>query len=1536
VTRTAGLHIHGMQPVVSISDDASNVGQNTSSLPAPGGSAIYKYLAKKEGAFVITSGPSLGGEGGSGAIASGLFGVLNVEPTGAEWYRSQLTREEMTLAIDTTIDLGEPDCGAGSDPAAGYTCDGQPILDYDAVYPAGHGYAGLPILNILSGSEIIHSDLNAVITGLGRGGFVGEAPDPTYPNRGEPFREFTVAFHDEVKVVQAFPGWFDDQTVGMGFTLASVVDGFAINYGTGGIGAEIIANRLGVGPMLDCPECKYEEFFLSGWAVGDPAMIVDVPANAGLEACDPNLNNCAAVGPKATKAFYPDDPSNVWHGYLNERTKIRNIHVGTEHHIFHLHAHQWSFAQADDDSNYLDAQALGPGSSFTYEIAYSGAGNRNKTMGDSIFHCHFYPHFAQGMWGLWRVHDTFEMGSELDGSGRVLSRGLPDAEIGGGGYAQNGTAFPGGTPVPALVPLPTKAMAPIPGAYVADIDSTPVPFMGYPFYIPGVAGHRPPTAPLDLVTTGGLPRHIIDGGTVHQVQTPLNFERELLTATGFEIPEDGTLAEKAAMAFHGPQGATPFHASYTPEGIPAGFEVNGLGPVAGSPYADPCRSDGTAYFGGALATQIGNPRVYKASVIELDAQLNKVGWHFNQQRIIVLDGDVNASLSGDRPPEPFVMRANTNDCIDFDHTNLVPSVYQMDDYQVKTPTDVIGQHIHLVKFDVTSSDGSANGWNYEDGTLSPDEVAERIHAFKAPGGSWTGSPLGTAGPRTTRQRWYIDPIFDNEGNERGLGNVFTHDHFGPSTHQQGGLYGTMLVEPEGSSWRDPETGVMFGSRADGGPTSWRADVIPAASEESYREFYLEFADFQLAYRDAAMLDAINPPGRAEVGLPFIQQRQCPPPFPPDGPCPEAISAADPGTFVVNMRNEPIATRVNDPSTNKQATGKAGDLAYAFASNVTRADPKLNAPPSAWPYSKGGAVPTGSASVGALAGDPFTPLLRAYEGDKVSLRVQVGAHEEGHNFSVHGIRWLQTFASANSGFRNSQMMGISEYFRFEVPAMGEVNGAFEHEDYLYETGSSVGARWNGSWGLMRIYDDLQANLQPLPNNLDGKLPVNKRSAKSFSGICPKSAPVRRYQVLAVTAADVLPGGTLEYNSLGGLHDPTALLYVLEDDLKRKTGKLKSNRRVEPLILRANAGDCIKIRLTNRLPATLHGPDPAYPSNSADLAGFNLLPMIVPDFNANQLAPSSSVGLHAQLVEYDMRQADGMNIGFNKERNPANGNRLTTAGPGEVIHYRWYAGKIDIDPVSGAKTGVPVEFGAINLQGADPIKHSSKGLVAALIIEPEGSTWATRGELGSDGLLTRAAVTVSPGGGAGDAAFEAFRDFVTVFQDDINMRFPDGSAVPIVSAEEEPEDSGMKAINYRTDPVWLRLGIGPTADEQITRLVDFTDAFAGDPETPIFTAAPHQPVRFRVLKPGGHNRNHVFTLNGHVWARHPFNADSTQIDGNADKTFWHGEQMGHGPTNHINVVPLDGAGGANGVTGDYLYRDMTPVHAYNGIWGIMRVQ
>ncbi|HEV2762170.1 MAG TPA: hypothetical protein VGV38_04170, partial [Pyrinomonadaceae bacterium] len=864
-TRTASVHVMGLQLANNISDDGSNVGQNPSSLVAPGGSASYTYYAEREGNHLMYStAATTGGEGDGGSLAMGLFGSVNVEPKGAEWYRSQVRASEMRYA--TVLN---------ADGSLKRTPGGQPVICYDAVYPSGHSRAGQPVLRMVHNNEIIHSDLNALITGPGKGRFPAGTYKPvaTEPDRDQPFREFTVVYHDEIKAVQAFPQ-FEDPV--LSYTLHSVRDGFAINYGTGGVGAEILANRLGVGPMAPCVECKYEEFFLTSWAVGDPAMIVDVPASTQVD----DNGNKIPDAPRATKAFFPEDPSNVHHSYLNDHVKMRVVHAGPkEHHVHHLHAHQWLRTPDDPDSSYLDSQAFGPGYSFTTEITHGGSGNLNKTTGDSIFHCHFYPHFAQGMWELWRVHDVFEEGTRLDGDGRPAagSRALPDGEI------------MAGTPIPALVPLPTIAMAPMPEAQAqivnGQVQVTGSGNPGFPFFVPAQAGHRPPAPPLDIEFDGGLPRHIITGGTAHAVQTRLDFSKELLTATAEQLPEEGTPLEKAAMNFF----SARTRSSFKPDGTSALFTLNGLprktaanpsGAQHGAPFADPCvDKDGNA---------VGSSRTYKAALIQLDLKFNKAGWHFPQSRILTLWEDVAATKNGTRAPEPFFFRANSKDCIEFHHTVLVPNFYALDDFQVKTPTDIMGQHIHLVKFDVLASDGSGNGFNYEDGTLSPDEVQERIHAINQTGGlkaynsaaktTLAAKPhpfFGTLGAQTTIQRWYADPTLNNNSEDRTLRTVFTHDHFGPSTHQQGGFYAGLVTEPKGSTWKHNETGEVLGTRFDGGPTTWQA-VIQTPTE-SYREFMLEFADFQLAYKAGGGVDAagnpvpdpanvVNPPAKNDVEL----------------------------------------------------------------------------------------------------------------------------------------------------------------------------------------------------------------------------------------------------------------------------------------------------------------------------------------------------------------------------------------------------------------------------------------------------------------------------------------------------------------------------------------------------------------------------------------------------------------------------------------------------------------------------------------------
>ena len=1475
-TRTASVHIVGLQLFGGIGSDGSNVGNNVSSLVAPGGRATYTYFAEREGAHLMYSGAAqTGGEGDGGSTPPGLFGTVNVQVASAEWYRSQVTADELKLATkkDTAGNLLK-------------TPAGQPIVDYDAVYPVGHKYAGKPILKMLQNGEIVHSDINAIITGPNAGRFPAGTfkPNPVEPDREQPYREFSVMYHDEIGAVQAFPE-FEDPV--LGYTLHSVRDAFAINYGTAGAGAEILANRFGVGPMANCTECKYEEFFLSAWTVGDPAQIVDIPANAK------DATGKLIRGAKATKVFYPDDPSNVHHSYLRDHVKFRITHAGPkEHHVHHQHAHQWVGTPDSDNSSYLDSQALGPGSSFTLEMAYHGSGNRNQTPGDSIFHCHFYPHFAQGMWELWRVHDVFEAGTALDVNGRPAlgSRALPDGEIAAG------------TPIPGLVPLPTIAMAPMPGATVSIVNKQVVVQgtgnPGFPFFVPGSAGHRPPKPPLDTVDNGGLPRHIITGGTFTETHTRLDFSKELITAAAQALPETGTAVEAAAMAFHARR-TTP---SYTPSGTAANFITNGRPPVAGAPFADPCVND--------AGFAAGVPRIYKAANIQLDLKLNKAGWHFSQSRILALWDDVKPTLNGTRAPEPLFFRGNTNDCITYFHTNLVPGHYEQDDFQIRAPTDVMGQHIHLVKFDVLASDGAGNGWNYEDGTFSPDEVLERIKAINAAGGLLNGKAktlltakahpfFGTLGAQTTVQRWYADSTLNNAGQDRTLRTVFTHDHYGPSTHQQVGTYAGLVIEPQGSKWRDPETGIFFGSRADGGPTSWRADILTANTADSYREFLLEFTDMQLAY--TAANKPINPPGRIEVGLPFLlaPPQQCPGGVP--APCPEAISADDPGTMSVNYRNEPVALRVRDPLTNTQAGGDAGDLSQVFSSSLLRKDPILNSQPTFYPPLTGGIQP----------GDPFTPLLRVYDRDKVQIRVLVGGQEEGHNFSMHGVKWLFEPSDKNSGWRNSQMMGLSEHFEFNAPVVAPKNQRGVFADYLWQTGSSVDDLWNGTWGLMRSYKDAQTGLLALPNNVAGGPDI--ANSGTFSGVCPKTSPVRNFDVTAVSAQMALPGGTLVYNPRltngGKLHDPTAILFVRTEDLDTTTFTLKPGVPIEPLILRANAGDCINLTLRNRMK-----------DMPPDLDGFNTLPMIVNNFNANQVKPSQLVGLHPQLVAYDVTRSDGSSIGFNKSQ--LVGPSAATTGTSQT--YTWYAGDLSLD-ASNNLVATPIEFGATNLISSDRIKHSNKGAVGALIIEPQGSTWI-------EDTNSRASATVTSTAGV-------FREFVTILQTDLNLRFGDGTAVPNLAESEDPEDSAQKAINYRTEPMWKRLGFAPNAPLTTTRTINFTNALSnslvgGDPVTPVFTAKAGMPVRFRILNPAGHARNNVFAVHGHIWEQEPYINNSRSLGSNP-LSEWKGTSFGIGPSSHFDALLKNGAGGKFLTPGDYLYRTQSSFQFDGGLWGIFRV-
>ncbi len=449
---------------------------------------------------------------------------------------------------------------------------------------------------------------------------------------------------------------------------------------------------------------------------------------------------------------------------------------------------------------------------------------------------------------------------------------------------------------------------------------------------------------------------------------------------------------------------------------------------------------------------------------------------------------------------------------------------------------------------------------------------------------------------------------------------------------------------------------------------------------------------------------------------------------PNRPCPEAISADDVGMMVVNYRNEPIGARVYDPNANgpdgkkgAQTTGMAGDLDLALTTRTDRALGVLNGIGGEDP-----SLPTTSphypndVNYHRLRGDPYTPIMRAYSGDLIRVKVQAGSHEHEHNGSINALGWIQGgsgFGQApHSGWRNAQNTGLSEQFTFSAPITDYWSDTFLN-DRMYTIDTSQDGLWNGVWGILRSKSKLDRKdmLVKLPSN---PVPTILRPEEGLGkdNVCPRDAKIRQYHIAAVLANRALTnslgvtvpsarnsgypngsarlnsgGGTLVYNprstsitievknedgkvirtesfGTGPLHDPTAILFVRESDLDAN-GQLKPGMPLEPLVLRAAAGECVQVVLHNRLPKGR--------LNMPDLDGLTSLSGIihrddndasgsVTTFNNNLIRPSNRIGLHPQLLHYNVQTSDGNNVGVNK---------ISTIRPNEYHVYQWYAGVLE---------------------------------------------------------------------------------------------------------------------------------------------------------------------------------------------------------------------------------------------------------------------
>ena len=309
-----------------------------------------------------------------------------------------------------------------------------------------------------------------------------------------------------------------------------------------------------------------------------------------------------------------------------------------------------------------------------------------------------------------------------------------------------------------------------------------------------------------------------------------------------------------------------------------------------------------------------------------------------------------------------------------------------------------------------------------------------------------------------------------------LGTVYWHDHSKLVVSLPHVLFAALIVEPQGAAYKDRETGEDKYVRNDAGHFASTngttgtqiADILVPESVIDPRtgQKRTDFREFFFGFGDGTRLFG---DGISFSALEHGESRNNP----------------EKGWPSFNLRLEPFSHRL-----------------------ATNPDPSL-------------------VFSSFIHGDPATPLLKAYVGDPVSIRTEAGGTNSIHVLSMHGHRWhFQRGDPTSSPLRDFVVVGQSEGFSFDLsPNAG--GSAEAPGDYLYFDGD-MDHRFEGMWGLFRVHDTLQTDLQPLPDRevpVSGTgFPQNMQALSLVDGRPPQAVdpgqpapvgtPVRHFDVVAI--------------------------------------------------------------------------------------------------------------------------------------------------------------------------------------------------------------------------------------------------------------------------------------------------------------------------------------------------------------------------------------------------------------------------------------
>ncbi|TFG65955.1 MAG: hypothetical protein E4H32_00895 [Nitrospirales bacterium] len=1055
---------------------------------------------------------------------------------------------------------------------------------------------------------------------------------------------------------------------------------------------------------------------------------------------------------------FGDAAPTIPRSYLGDPAKFRVVHGGSE--VFHSHhphggsirwqrsprATQmpvWNTGQAGPvkypvirtKSDRVDVEVIGPSEALDLETE-CGSGLCQWLAGDFLFHCHVAHHYVAGMWGYWRVYNTMQIPGmqndvmppmrELpDRIGRIHQPVSSDLLVGktvnwfGKKFKIVGEGKSNWKAEPAVV-------------NIKDWVEMQLANQGKP-------GHTDD----ELGQMKAYDATVMDW--VWQGKTAMSEKEATLGANPKYKPEllGYKSGERHAIRFEPTTGkvAWPWVTPHFGKRIPFSNDHNP------APWLEMVRlnPDGTRSVEPAKAGENGpwslcpdraGSQDYNIHFIKLPIELSaaegKEPAIVDPNGLLYVVHEEEAAVRADNDKKfPLVVRANVYDCIDW----MLTSEW-IDDDITNFQSSKINTHFHFFQFDNQASDGVISGFSYEQsmrpftqfekptdkGLPVPMNAkvtkaakkgsktlqvtnAKQYHVgipilvgadnvkgkevrriVKIDGNTLTfANPLINGHPvddivtvEYVRQRFWVDA---------DVGSVFWHDHaFGGTTWPHGAV-GTMIAEPFNSTWHDPKTGERIRS----GPVAdiHAVERVGHDVAGSFRELMVHIMD--TVPHTVNIVTAGNPPGQPidvalEAGrtVSFI--------MPPNDkikmtPMPFLNGGTHTTGGALNFRAEPFAQRLANNS----------DPSKIFSS--------------------------------AVHGDPSTAMIRAYLGDAIVFRMLDVTMNESNVFTLSGHTfWSERYAQ-EANRKHSLHIGIAERYDLVIPEAG--GPRHQAGDYMFFNGRSSKFS-EGAWGLIRVLDKPVKDLQPLPNKAYGKEGMPERLP-----VCPTDAPVKAFNVVAMDH----PGMSFNTNAPEAievdferkieLRNPEAKIFVLEDEVKKVGGDVQPM----PLTIRANVGDCLKVKLTNKLK-----------DGRASFAAFGLA--------------------------FDPKDSQGVNLG----NNPGD----QTVASGESRTYTFYA-----DPFNGETQTLVWDWGNV-------ATNPRNGLFGGVIIGPKGSTYRDP-KTGADVSLKNSwnADVIVDRSIQGNEGRANYRDVALYFQDEDNIIGT--SFMPYVQ-----NVAGLTGVNYRAEP------------------------------------------------------------------------------------------------------------------------------------------